>query len=92
MGKERIFLFPGNEEFLVYILKFFISYEAFQYIYKELSAGFVISISIYDDHKYFYRYLQIPRIFPQDPATKVQKQSNSPIPGLKGLVHDNAHV
>ena len=52
--------------------------EAFQNIYKEFSAGFVTSISIYDDHKYFYRYLQIPRIFPRDPATKVQKQSNSP--------------
>ena len=84
MGKERIFLFPGNEEFLVYILKCFISYEGFQNIYKESSAGFVnICISIYDDHKYLYRYFQIPRIFPWSPATKVRKQPNSPIPGLK---------
>ena len=29
--------------------------------------------------------LQIPRVFPQDPATKVQKQSNPPHPAIQGL-------
>ena len=62
-------------------------------MYKEFSAGFVISISIYDDHKYFYRYLRIPRIFPRNPVTKVQKQSNSDIPGLKiSNKVDKSHV
>ena len=63
-------------------------------MYKEFSAGFVIFISIYDDSKYFYRYLRIPRIFPEILLLlKVQKQSNSAIPGLKlSNKVDKSHV